>query len=167
MGDVMKVSISKGNTKLGKLPNISLTLVKACGKDVPCKKDCYALKSYRMYPNVRKNWDENLAAYRKDPEEYFEQIARWIIKHKPKFFRWHVAGDIVDKEYAYGMAWIAQDNPGTQFLAFTKRPELLPAYRIENLQFIYSCWPGHKIPQRVGWPGIFNGSPAGTTSRYH
>jgi len=50
------VKISNGNTKLGRIPNISLPPIKACGKDVPCKSDCYALKAYRQYPATRKAW---------------------------------------------------------------------------------------------------------------
>ena len=146
---IMKLSISKGNTKLGKLPNISLTPIKACGKGVPCKRECYALKSYKQYPNVRKNWDDNLKAYKTDPDAYFRAIDAWFDKHHPKFFRWHVAGDIVDKGYLAGMLEVARDNPNVKFLAFTKRGDLIPSYIPGNLQLIYSCWPATPIPTRA------------------
>ena len=38
---ISSVKISNGNAKLGKIPNISLPPIKACGNCEECKKDCY------------------------------------------------------------------------------------------------------------------------------
>jgi hypothetical protein len=37
-----KISISTGNSKLGKISNVSLTPVESCGNAELCKDDCYA-----------------------------------------------------------------------------------------------------------------------------
>jgi hypothetical protein len=138
--------ISDGNMKLGKIPNISLTPCKACSPDAPCKKKCYAMKAYRMYPLVRKAWDTNTKqALGKDRVKYFEDVRKFIAKKSPKFFRWHVAGDIPDEGYLYQMVAIAKTFPETKFLAFTKRHDILnnwPAAEMpDNLEVVMSMWP--------------------------
>jgi hypothetical protein len=147
-GISMKLSIAKGNSKLGTIPNISLTPGKSCGGKV-CS-GCYAMKSYRMYPSVRKAWDANLDAYESDSEGYFEAINKYLAKHKPSMFRWHVAGDIPGDAYLAYMLEIADLHPGVKFLAFTKRHDLITdsVCRIipSNLSIILSMWPGMPVP---------------------
>jgi len=53
--------------------------------------------------------------------EVFEQIE----KKQPKFFRWHVAGDIPDAMYLAMMYRVACRFKRTKFLAFTKRYNLI------------------------------------------
>ena len=127
-----EVYISPGNTKLGSIPNISLPPIKSCLKGVPCGKDCYAMKAYRTYPNVRKRWDSNLALYKASVSDYFSSIINWLENHKQtRFFRWHVAGDIQGIEYLQNMMWIADDFGDVKFLAFTKRHDLIAAHQGE------------------------------------
>lgn len=142
----MKITISKGNTKLGKLPNISLPPVITCRPGVPCTKDCYAMKSYRMYPNVRKAWDGNLAVYKNDPEDYFFQVQSWLKRNDPEWFRWHVSGEVLDDWY-WGMIKCTADVfKDTKFLLFTKYFELDFHYVPENLSVVLSMWPGMDEP---------------------
>ena len=65
------MAISRGNSKLGKVPNISLPPVKSCGNCKQCAPDCYALKSYKQYKNVRASWDYNFDLYKSEPGRYF------------------------------------------------------------------------------------------------
>jgi hypothetical protein len=106
---------------------------------------CYAYKAWRQYPNVRRAWGSNLAEFVMNPKGYFAQIQAWIWRHKPKLFRWHVAGDIPNEEYLAGMIYIAKLNRLTRFLCFTKRYDLkymgLPA----NLSMVISAWPGYGV----------------------
>jgi len=53
-GEKMKISISDKNSKLGKIPNISLTPIASCPNCSTCKSKCYALKAYRQYPASKK-----------------------------------------------------------------------------------------------------------------
>lgn len=143
----MKVTISKGNVKLGKIPNISLPPIISCRPGVPCAKDCYATKAYRMYPNVRKAWDGNLAMYNSDPEEYFMQIQSWLKRNKPEWFRWHVSGEILDEWYWGMVRNTAEAFKGTKFLIFTKYFELNFTHVPDNLSAVLSMWPGMKVPE--------------------
>lgn len=93
-----EVKISRGNSKLGKIPNINLPPVVTCEKGVPCaNKECYALKAFKQYKNVRDAWGHNLKVYLENSTHYFESIINQLKKIKNVFrFRWHSSGDIVD-----------------------------------------------------------------------
>jgi len=72
---------------------------------------------------------------------YFNDISTWVQKRKPRRFRWHVGGDIIDDRYLLGMIQVAEANKGTQFLAFTKQVFVMPRNPM-NLTLVYSAWPG-------------------------
>jgi len=91
---------------------------------------------------VRKAWDANLRAWRRNPGKFMDEVNTWIMKHKPKRFRWHVGGDIQGQEYLKGMCIIAEENPGTKFLAFTKAVTLDFKGIPPNLTIRISTWPG-------------------------
>ncbi len=141
----MKISISKGNIKLGKIANISLSPIKSCGK-LPCNKDCYSIKAYRIYPIARKAWDNNLKTYTEKPDFFFDEVDKFFSDGKTRFFRWQQAGDIPDQSYLDGMVKIAKKYPDIKYLAFTKKYYLDYSDIPYNLQIIFSAWPGHKIP---------------------
>lgn len=137
--------ISEGNLKLGNIPNISLVPCKDCRSDAPCKKDCYARKAFKQYPNVRKAWGINSDQIVNDRDGYFADVRDYIAQKSPDFFRWHIAGDIPDAGYLLQMCLIARDYPNTKFLAFSKQHELLTAFRDKlppNLTIVASMWPG-------------------------
>lgn len=147
----MKIHISKGNMKVGTIPNFSLTPGRSCSKKA-CKtcfvQGCYACKSYRQYKNVRTAWDENtecavheLKSMEKQLSAYFDGM------NAPRFFRIHVGGDFITKEYAEMWARIAVNHPHTNFLAFTKQWENVRGIDFpENFSLVLSGWPGTEIP---------------------
>ena len=138
----MKIHIVPGNSKLGNTPNISTVPGKDCGKGVPCTKDCYARKFYRQYPNVRKAWNENSRYQRVDPTGYFGDIYAWLMLHRPKYFRIHVAGDFISQNTVHRWGQLGSGIPATRFLAYTKREDLFFGYLPENFIIRHSMWPG-------------------------
>ena len=150
----MKLNVSSGNSKLGKIPNIS----GVPGKDCPpickktCAKDCYALKAFRMYPNVRKAWRGNSAYLKRDMAGYFRDLDAWLTKKRPRFFRLHVAGDIVSREHFKAICKLAKDHSNTRFLVFTKHYEAVRGSIPANLTVMVSIWEGMRpsmIPKRL------------------
>jgi len=134
-------STQPGNSKLGKVPNISLMPGRTCNPDAPCRKLCYAVKALRR-PCVKACWTrntDNAMGYRKD---YFAEIDDYCSSRRPPLFRWHVAGDIPDQDYLDRMAMLAHANPGTEFLCFTKQHKLDFRYLPDNLHIVFSMWPG-------------------------
>jgi len=151
----MNVSISKGNTKLGpSILNTSLTPIASCQPNTPCQKSgCYALKAYRQYPNVRKAWDNNFNIYLESPQTYFKQINSYLETKNSFYFRWLVAGDIVDNRYLRGIIYAAQKNNQGKFLVFTKNYPVLSSIKKENLpknlNIMVSAWPNYPIPKYI------------------
>lgn len=150
--------ISTGNTKLGSIANISLTPIASCkGSENICAKDCYAIKAYRQYPNVRAAWDSNYKLATEDPEAYFNGVRRFLTRYKGKYFRWHVAGDISESSYLISVAVIAEDFPDKTFKILTKQYDIVNRFleycRLpSNLRLGLSAWPRlgldnpHKLP---------------------
>ena len=142
------MKISDGNSKLGKIPNVSMTPIKSCGNCKECSKDCYALKAYRMYPNVKNAWDINYDAAKTNIDGYFNAIDLYLTKTSPLFFRWHVAGDILSQEYLNKMKALAKKHTGTKFLAFTKMYNFNYSRLPANLTVIFSVWPKVKMSRK-------------------
>ena len=156
-----RVTISRGNRKLGAIMNVSIQPVQCCPKGVPCAQGgCYALKSLRLYSQTRKAWAKNARIAITNPRSYFSQIANSIAARRPRYFRWHVAGDILNVDYLRQMCRIAAHHPRTRFLVFTKAFHIVNAYENTralpgNLAAIFSAWPRMKIDNphkhRIAW----------------
>ena len=149
------VSISKGNSKMGYIPSVSLPPVVTCAQGCTCAKKCYAAKLCRIYPSVRKAYARNLDILKNDMDNYFIQVKAAAMV--TKYFRFHVSGDIYDMNYLDRMVKLAQDLPGTTFLAFTKQYNFVNNFLQyaaipDNLKIIFSEWPGmtmynpHNLP---------------------
>jgi hypothetical protein len=145
MGKEMK--ISKGNSKMGRIPSISFPPILACGKNVPCRRECYAMKVFRQYKNTRLAYEHNYRQAMGDRNNFFQELAVFLEKKTPKFFRYHVSGDILDADYLARIKDVAVRFPGTKFFMFTKRTDLLPETNDSpsNLAIIVSVWPGHPM----------------------
>jgi ferredoxin len=147
----MKAIISKGNSKLGKIPNSSLVPVKDCVNCESCKKECYALKAWKQYPNVRKAWKNNSDLLRSNPMKWRDNHIEWIKKNKPRFFRFNVAGDVISSEHYQAIKGIARLCPETKFLLFTKAFKFITHLhnKPDNLTVILSLFPKMKAPKRL------------------
>lgn len=156
-----QISISNGNSKLGSIPNFSLRPIADCPNCKACAKECYAMKAYRMYPAVRASWGGNAKAVRKD-DAWIADVEAYLAKHKPIFFRIHVAGDFISAKYFLAWVGIAKRHPGVRFLAFTKAFDECKGVRLPvNFQLIHSAFPGMSVPQ--GRPIAFAGEPSAYT----
>lgn len=153
----MQVSISKGNSKLGAIPSVSLPAGKTCRQDCECNTKCYAKKIERLRPSVRTAYSRNYNLLKADPSTYWREIEASIMMSR--FFRFHVSGDIVDDAYLRRMCYIAARNPHCQILCFTKRYDIVNEYLAQgalfpdNLHIILSAWRGlpmqnpHNLPE--------------------
>ena len=56
-----RVSISAGNRKMGAIPSVSLPPIVTCPNCKECAKKCYAAKMCRIYPSVKKAYDNDEA----------------------------------------------------------------------------------------------------------
>ena len=151
-----QISISKGNSKMGAIPSVSLPACITCNPGAPCFKKCYARRLAARRATVRDAYNRNLDILRDDPRAYWAQVKAAAIT--TRFFRYHVSGDIPNIEYLFNMAALAIELPGTMFLAFTKQYNIVNAF-IENggiipnnLQIIFSNWNDWKCKNPYNLP---------------
>ena len=79
------VTLTTGNTKMGRVLNISLPPVLTCDHNLPCyQKGCYAMRSaYNMYPEVRNAWDGNYAVWKASWSMYGNAVRKAVAKIRP------------------------------------------------------------------------------------
>lgn len=146
MSDKIKLHISTSNSKLGDIPSVNLPPIITCKPGCPCAKTCYALKGRFRFPSVKAAMAENLHLWQIDPAAY--QRAVIDCAYYVRFFRWHSAGDVPSAAYLDMMTRVARACKSTQFLAFTKRDDIIPYYLHSggaiprNLHIVFSEWAG-------------------------
>lgn len=146
----LRLSVSTGNSKLGKIPQVNLTPVASCRKfsDLPCAAYCYARKAVRLYPQSRTSWAKNFKAT-KVAGFFKNSLNHFLAQVQPDRFRFHSAGDWHSQEYLDSAMEVARENPNTRFLSFTKQWELDYTARPANFVVIFSSAPGWKYPEFV------------------
>lgn len=153
---MQKVSISKGNAKLGAIPSVSLPAITTCNPTAPCFKLCYAAKISRLRKTVKTAYDRNLEVLTTNPALYWSSV--YTAAATVKYFRHHVSGDIPNIEYFARMVQLANALPDTHFLAFTKQYHIVNQYINnggaipENLKIIFSNWGDWKCANPYGLP---------------
>lgn len=122
------ISISWENSKMGGVASVSTLPFITCPGicNGTCAPHCYAAKLANLRPAVMKAYARNTAIYYENPAAYWAQID--AAAKAVRFFRWHVSGDIVNRDYFEHMVEIARENPHCQFLAFTKRFDAVNAW---------------------------------------
>lgn len=140
------VSISAGNTKMGKVASVSLLPVLTCPArcNGTCGDKCYAKKLAILRPTVARAYARNTAVARFAPHAYFKAVKEAMLRSE--YFRFHVSGDVTDIRYLHQVVNASRLYPFCQVLMFTKRFELVNAYIRDhgplpkNLHVLFSGW---------------------------
>lgn len=139
------VKVSKGNSKLGQIPSVSLPSIKTC-RNCACREKCYAQKLERLRPSVKNAYEHNLGVLLSDPTTYWREVEASVMMSR--FFRFHVSGDIPNAAYLENMVAVAGRNAHCEILCFTKRYEMVNEFIQKNgelpsnLHMIFSGWVG-------------------------
>jgi hypothetical protein len=145
-----EITISEGNSKMGKVFSFSVSPVVTCASGVPCAKECYACKLCRIYPAVRNSYGDNLdALINEDQKELVSAIVSVIHARNVKLFRFNVSGDFAINgkffpKYFEVSREVAKNCPDTRFLAFTKVYAAFFRKRPENFNLVASVWNEYK-----------------------
>jgi hypothetical protein len=127
--ELLKVAISAGNRKIGKVLNVSLPPMFTCGNCAECIKYCYDVKACLQYKNALNARARNLSILSRDFDGYFRQIrSRMSRRRVNKFFRFHVAGDMVSARYLDEVVKTARLFPEWIIWTYTKEFELVNEY---------------------------------------
>lgn len=150
-----KLHVSEGNSKIGRIPSVSLPPLVTCVENPPCARLCYARKAYEGYSRNMTGpaWRDNLAYYTSDPDGYFDVIVANLRRRKlpadRRYFRWHVGGEIVDRRYYEGILRVAVALPDWQFLAYSRHywawsepDDFTSGMMPQNLRVLRSLWIG-------------------------
>ena len=159
----LKVAISYGNSKIGRVMNVSTAPIIACGKNCKgCKGICYDIKAGIQYTNVMKARARNTAMAKKARELYFQQIDTAMSRRrKNKYFRWHVAGDILDMDYLARMIENAVNHPDFIIWTYTKQYDIVNEYVRTHGGSIASAIPSNMVIMFSEWRGIPMHNPYG------
>lgn len=155
----MIFKVNRGNTKTGKQCYvINFPPITTCRLNAPCASICYAMKAYRLYPQVKTCYDNNLMSWRDRPKEIMWEILAQI-PEKKSVCRLFASGDFSDINFFLLMVEIAKARPLTTFYAYTKQYEivncamdLLKGILPENLKIIFSEWDGLLMPNPYNFP---------------
>lgn len=160
----LKIAISTGNKKIGKVLNISIPPIFTCGNCAQCFKYCYDIKACLQYKNVTMARARNYSILKRNFSGYFEQIQNRMKRRKTnKFFRFHVAGDMISAEYLDNVIKTAGMFPDWTIWTYTKEYELVNEYVRthggsrekaipKNLKIMFSEWKGLAMPNPYGFP---------------
>lgn len=167
----LHVSISRGNSKMGAVPSVSLPPIKTCSPEAVkfCGRKCY-VKRYvmRRQKTVGAAYERNLYILQNDPDKFWREVNGAVAM--TTHFRFGVSGDIPNLDYLVHMAEIAKKNPHCQILCFTKQYSIVNAYVIahcslpKNLHIIFSVWKGLEMNNPFHFPEAHVFYKDGTTT---
>lgn len=121
----MRVSISKGNEKLGSIQSVSLPSGVTC-RVCDCRKKCYARRIEQRRKSVRDAYQNNLTVLNNEADTYWREVEAAIMLSR--YFRFHVSGDIPSPDYFKHMVEISKRNSHCEILCFTKKYEIVNDY---------------------------------------
>lgn len=164
----MQLKISDGNSKMGKIPSVSLPAGKTCRNDCECNQKCYAKKISRLRKTVREAYESNYTLLRDHSEIYWREVEAAIMMSR--FFRFHVSGDIPDRDYLMNIINVASYNKHCEILCFTKKYDIVNdvlSSGVEfpsNLHIIMSAWRGLEMDNPYDLPEAHVRYKDGTTT---
>ena len=139
----MKI-LQNGNAKLKNMLVYSHTPIKGCLDCSSCASTCYAVKSYRQYPNVKTAWDRNLDLVKNDLTTFKINIVKQLKHTRQKTVRIHSSGDFISQDYVDAWAEIAEAYPNINFYTYTKsmdRFNFKTILKLPNVNIINSILP--------------------------
>lgn len=92
------------------------------------------MKAQRMYKNVSRWRDENLALTQKHPKALFAMLHAQLTKTKYTVCRIHSSGDFFSQDYIKLWYEVVRRFPGISFYAYTKVDKMLDFTELNSLK---------------------------------
>lgn len=143
----MRISLVKGNTKLGRgvysfntLPGDKPLTTKTRGQLTNlfgtcggccdgCERVCYSIRDARLHHNsVIPSAGKNTVILRHDENIMFDQLKEELVKRKASVLRYHSSGEIPTYNYLLHMVKLAVELPDIKFYFYTKRFGFIEKY---------------------------------------
>lgn len=157
----IKMCISDGNKKIGRVLNVSLAPIVTCGNCGKCAGLCYDIKAVLAYPSARDARCRNTALFNLDRDEFFNRLwDKMSRRRKNLFLRFHVSGEIVDIDHFARMVETARRFPNYRIWTYTKMYSIVNAYCDlygresipENFSVMFSAWKGVPMDNPYNFP---------------
>lgn len=143
------ISVSDGNTKVGRVMCFNMPIEWTCDHRCNCYKEkkCYACAGHYAHASNQAIYAENYAAFKAHgPQWLAEMVTAEIRRARVSLFRWFTCGDIASTAFLIAMVETARMNENVRFWAYTKKYGIVNRY-IENggvipanLTIIFSHW---------------------------
>lgn len=161
--DAIAFCISEGNDKIGRTWNVSTLAIYTCGNCKECKDFCYDIKAcVKNAADVLDARVRNTVILWRDRDLFFTLINNFLnTRRKHKFFRWHVAGEIVDYDYFCRMVETCREHPDWTFWTYTKMYHIVNKYCDNhggraaipsNFSIMFSPWDGLPMDNPYNFP---------------
>ena len=128
----MKLLVN-GNKKLKNMLVYSHTPIKGCLDCSSCASTCYAVKSYRQYPNVKTAWDRNLDFAKNDVDTMAVHLYKQLKHTKQRVVRIHSSGDFISQAYVDMWCDLIETFSHIKFYTYSKSTERFDFSRINSL----------------------------------
>lgn len=166
----LNVAISKGNGKLGNIPQFNLlptdgllhtskgevltNIAGTCGKYCEdCKGVCYAVRCAKLHHNsVINAWGRNTLLVRMSPNKVREGINEYCKKNIVRYFRFHTSGELENVAHLQLYTDICKENPDVTFFIYTKAFDILEEW-FNHLQDNGEGIPSNFIINLSEWHG--------------
>lgn len=156
----LQLSISKGNSKMGDIASVSLLPIVTCDRLCECTKNkdikCFASKIAKLRKSVYDAWKRNTDIYMYHRDLYWQQVEVAIACNR--VFRFHVSGDMPDRDYIFNVIRLANKYPSCDIIIFTKRYEwvnkaldAIGSYP-NNLHLLFSVWKNFPCDNKYSIP---------------
>ena len=122
--------LKEGNSKVSKyVAVVNMPALYTCPAGAPCKKQCYAAKSWFLSDDVNRGYWRNFYFYQQSPDGFFNQLEEELREAQNlrpyKRFRWHESGDIVNYDYFCHMVDLAKKFKEITFKAYTQQYDIV------------------------------------------
>lgn len=168
-GEPLKLRVSNGDTKIGRVKNVSVAPILTCGNCTTCAPYCYDIKACLFRDTVMNARAVNTALYYTDPEGFFAQCKKAMSPRcKHKYWRWQQGGEIVDMRYFVGMCQTMRVRADWFSWTYTKMYEIVNAYIARgglipcNLQIMFSADKNAVVDNPYGFPVFYTVIPGDT-----
>ena len=146
------VQLMPGNDKTGRnCMTVSLAPIIDCPNCSECKGDCYDVQHDVINKGCLNQRLINSAIHKLDPERYWKEIETNVNNLFVTELRINVGGDLSGNDFEY-VNEMGKRIPSCDFLFFTKNYDECNAFLnlhngkfVENVQCIYSRWPGMEM----------------------
>lgn len=126
-----KITAGNGTVDAPRANALSTVAVEDCPGSTPtCRRACYVENLEDAQPGMARAYRHNSATLRRilggsRALQWADHLGAWVAEHAAGGFRWHVSGDVFDRNHAEWIARACRASPGVRHWIYTRSFDLL------------------------------------------